>query len=443
MNDRMKILMVLYDMQKFGGLESLATDLAVILRKKGHKVSILSTAWVSSSNQYLSRLLENDIPLIQPPKWLSLLASDNQTKERLLSIVLWLLKPVIYLLGIGIFLIKKRFWSQSIKSSYGWLHGMFGKCFIIPDWRKPIVKCLLTWCKLFRKFDVMHLHGYTSSLLFVLDWASSNQIPVVYEEHTTPTLQFDWWKDFSLSINKADVVIAVSKNSASALHEVCGINQPIMVLNPLLVDPFISGMPEDFRSTSNKGIITVTTVARLYIAKGLNYLLEAISNIYKKHENVRFRVFGDGELRQDLYIYAEKLGLHGENIFVGSFNTQEELTEIMTQTDIVVIPSIFEGQPLALVEAMAYGCPIVATSVGGIPELIEDGVNGLLCEPGDPECLASRICSLIESPQLRARLGQQARKSYEKGPFHPDMIYQELLAIYTCAIQKDNVLACD
>ena len=103
------------------------------------------------------------------------------------------------------------------------------------------------------------------------------------------------------------------------------------------------------------------------------------------------------------------------------------------------LASILEGQPLAVVEAMAYGCPIVTTSVGGIPELIEDGINGLLCEPRDPNSLALKINTLIEDPELRARLGLAARKSYEQGPYQPASLSEHFGSIYNDALQQQFI----
>jgi glycosyltransferase involved in cell wall biosynthesis len=86
---------------------------------------------------------------------------------------------------------------------------------------------------------------------------------------------------------------------------------------------------------------------------------------------------------------------------------------------------------------MSYGKTVVVTPVGGIPEVIKDGINGLLCAPRDPKCLAEKINMLIENPDLRVKLGYEARKSYEEGPFHPNKvcaryidIYQEVIAFY-------------
>jgi glycosyltransferase involved in cell wall biosynthesis len=177
-------------------------------------------------------------------------------------------------------------------------------------------------------------------------------------------------------------------------------------------------------------------VARLDIAKGLVYLLEAIVQVQQVHPATQFRVYGDGRLREDLLAYADRLGLDGKAIFAGAFTRREELSAIMAQTDIFVMSSILEGQPLGVVEAMAYGCPIVVTSVGGIPELIEEGENGLLCEPKDPECLARKICTLIEDPALRSRLGHAARRSYEMGPYQPASVCDHFVTIYQKVLQQ-------
>jgi glycosyltransferase involved in cell wall biosynthesis len=125
-------------------------------------------------------------------------------------------------------------------------------------------------------------------------------------------------------------------------------------------------------------------------------------------------------------------------IFKGSFKGRDELSAIMAETDIFVMSSVLEGQPLGLVEAMAYGCPIVATSVGGIPELIQDGVNGLLCPPRDPECLAGKIRALMQDPCMRSKLGEAARRSYGRGPFQPTAVSAHFVSIYQDALRGRN-----
>jgi glycosyltransferase involved in cell wall biosynthesis len=427
--------MVFYDMQEFGGLEEYAVSLAGALQHLGHQVSVLSTAWVDPGNQYVRRLREQKISIVQYPRWVSHLASDWPTKEKILARVLRLSGPLIFLLASGHLLLKRQSWRQSFTSARNWLQGQLMGRFIGPDRRKPLARLILRWWRFHWRPDLLHIQGYTSNLLFVIDWAHAQKLPVVYEEHQTPDAKFDWWQDFNQSINKAATVVAVSEKSAQALRDVCGVTQPIVVRSPLLPDPIASGWQRNDRPQQGDDSLCVTTVARLYVTKGLTYLLEAIAQVKATHPATQFRVYGDGPLRQELLAYAGQLGLDGNAIFVGAFTHREELSRIMAETDIFVMSSILEGQPLGVVEAMAYGCPIVATSVGGIPELIEDGVNGLLAMPRDSASLAEKICTMIEDAALRLRLGRAARRSYERGQFQPESLCDHLVSIYREALQ--------
>jgi glycosyltransferase involved in cell wall biosynthesis len=422
--------MVFYDVQEFGGLEEYAVNLAIGLQEQGHSVSIFSAAWAPTDNQYVRRSRENDVLFIQPPRWISEPASDWATKERILSVFVGLFRPLTFLLGVGVFIIKRRSWGSSQTSAQNWLQGQLMNRIIGPDRRKALARLLLNWWRFRWSPDLFHIHGYTTNLLFAIDWAHAKDIPVVYEEHQTPDAQFDWWKDFQQSINKADRVIAVSQKSAQALHDVCGVTQPIIVRQPLLSDPLASGWKRNNLRQSGEDSLVITTIARLYVTKGLNYLLKAAALVKATHPRAQFRVYGDGELREELLAYADQLGLDGEQIFVGAFTSREELSRIMAETDIFLLSSVLEGQPLVLVEAMAYGCPIVATSVGGIPELIHDGLNGFLCNPADPECLAQKIRQLINDPELRSRLTQAARLSYEQSPFQRRAVSDFFISLY-------------
>jgi glycosyltransferase involved in cell wall biosynthesis len=431
---RVKICMMVYDMQEFGGLEEYAVTLAAGLQHGGHQVSIVSAAWVSPENQYCRRLRENGVLLVQPPKWVSHPASDWPTKRKVLAGVSWGLSPLVYLLAFAL-LLRKRSWTQALISSRGWLHGLLLSRVIGPDRRKFLARILLNWWRWRWRPDLLHLHGYTTNLLFAIEWAHTKRMPVVYEEHQTPDAQFDWWTDFQRTINKAALVVAVSEKSAQALRTICGVTRPIVVRSPLLPDPVGPAKSGDIRPQGARPLY-VTTVARLYVTKGLSYLLEAIAQVKRAHPAIEFRVYGEGPLREELLAHATRLGLDGDAIFAGAFTDREAVSKIMAQTGIFVLPSILEGQPLALVEAMAYGCPIIATRVGGIPELIDHGVNGLLCEPGNSGSLAQEIQTLIEDPALRRRLGKAARQSYEQGPFQPASVSRHFVSIYNQALHR-------
>ena len=232
--------------------------------------------------------------------------------------------------------------------------------------------------------------------------------------------------------------MGVSEKSAQALRDVCGVTQPVVVAYYMVPDPADTGWKELPRPDNSDAPIRVTTLARLYVTKGLTYLLEAIAQVKAAHPTAQFRVYGDGPLRGELLACAEQLGLDGSQIFVGAFTSREELSRIMAQTDIFLMSSILEGLPIALLEAMSYGRPIIATPAGGTREAIEDGVSGLLCEPRDPECLAQKTCSLIEDAALRLRLGRAARLSYEQGPFHPKSVCEHFISIYHDALRQEH-----
>ncbi len=435
----MKILMVSYDMQDFGGLEEYAVNLAIGLKQQGQNVSYMSAAWVNPENQYARRLKASGIPIVQPPKWISDLASNWGTKERLLRTMMLILSPLTFLMGLGVSLLKRRLFKDAWTSAHNWLKGKLMDGFIGHDYRKSLGRILLNWWNMRWHPEMIHIQGYTTTLLFVIDWAHANGIPVAYEEHQTPDPQFNWWKGFESTINKADRVIAVSEKSAQGLREVCKVTRPIVVRGPLLSDPFQGQWQKNYAIQMARPF-RVTTVARLYVTKGLTYLLDTAAFVKKAHPQVEFKVYGEGELRGELLEKAERLGLDGRSIFPGAFSSREELDRIMEETDIFLLSSILEGQPLVIVEAMAYGCPIVSTNVGGIPELITDGVNGLLCPPEDPQCLAEKIKMLIDDAAQRERLGRAARKFYENSPFEAKAAAGFFTGVYGEVLEEKNRL---
>jgi len=428
----MRICMVLYDMQEFGGLEEYATTLAIELQGRGHEVSMLCTAWVPTANQYLRRLRANGISLAQLPKWISHPVSDWQTKEKILDVFTWLSSPFILLLGILLFIVRRGSAADSFRSARNGFRGQIMERFVGPDRRKPFTRLLLGFWKIAWHPDLLHIQGFTtgvSGLMFVLDWAHSQKVRVIYEEHQTPGGQFDWWEGYRRSINKADIIVAVSEKSAEALREIGGVTQPIAVQGPLVPDPVASGWQMDGKR-GNQDVIQLTALARLVAVKGLVHLLDAFGKVSRKYPAVMLKVYGEGPLRDELLAHARQLGLNGDDIFVGTFIDREELSCIMQKTDIFVMPSLLEGQPVSLVEAMSYERPIIASAVGGIPELIQDGVNGLLCAPGDSDGLAQKVALLVEDPVLRTKLGNMARKSYEQGPFQPASVCENFVSIY-------------
>lgn len=158
------------------------------------------------------------------------------------------------------------------------------------------------------------------------------------------------------------------------------------------------GLPQDW--------IIVTTVARLVPQKGHIFLLEAAKEIVGKFEDVRFLLVGDGGLRAELEQRASALGLAERVIFLGQ---RTDIPKILAASDIFVLPSLWEGLGLALVEAGLAGLPVVATRVDGIVEVVEDGRSGFLVPPGDSHALAEALRILCSDASLRERMGREGK----------------------------------
>jgi len=154
------------------------------------------------------------------------------------------------------------------------------------------------------------------------------------------------------------------------------------------------------------GSTVVAIVGRLNPIKGHTYFLRAAERVVRQAPNVTFLVVGDGELEAELRAEASGLDLGGRVLFTGY---REDVPALLQATDILAITSLSEGSPLNLFEAMAAGCSVVATGVGGIPELLEHERTGLIVSPADPEAIAEGLLRLIRDEALRERLGEAAR----------------------------------
>lgn len=170
----------------------------------------------------------------------------------------------------------------------------------------------------------------------------------------------------------------------------------------------------------------IGTIGRLTPVKGIPYLLQAASLLYRQGVRVKVLLVGDGAIRAELHAQARDLGI-GENVvFLGH---REDTRELMKAVDIFALPSLSEGIPMALLEAMAASCAIVASRVGGVPEVIEDGVEGILVEPKAANAIAEGCRRLLRAPDAAKRMGELARKRVERD-FSAEGMAQGVASIY-------------
>ncbi len=155
--------------------------------------------------------------------------------------------------------------------------------------------------------------------------------------------------------------------------------------------------------------IVLVNVARLAPQKGQRYLLEAMKQIHQRLPQVKLLIRGEGPLRQVWKSFIAEHELSGCIQLVEGRSSHREVIHLMALADIFVFPSLFEGLGIAALEAMALGKPCVASNVGPLPEVIEDGKTGLLVSPRDSAALAEAITVLAREPNRRLMMGKQAR----------------------------------
>lgn len=139
----------------------------------------------------------------------------------------------------------------------------------------------------------------------------------------------------------------------------------------------------------------VLNVARLVPQKGLRHLVQAAKLVLDARPDARFAVVGQGELKDELRTQASELGLGGKFVLAG---IRSDVPELMAASDVFVLSSLWEGLPISLLEAMSSDCPVVATEVGGVGEVVQNDTGGLLVPPEDPEALAQAILSCLNYP---------------------------------------------
>jgi glycosyltransferase involved in cell wall biosynthesis len=157
----------------------------------------------------------------------------------------------------------------------------------------------------------------------------------------------------------------------------------------------------------------VLTVGRTVPVKGQALLIEAIAELARRGVEARLTVIGDGPQLPELRDLAERLGIAGRVELAGAVG-QEEIGGYYERADVFAMPSFAEGLPVVLMEALATGLPVVATRITGVPELVEDGVSGLLVAPGQVEELAGALARLLaETAERRADMGRRGRERVE------------------------------
>jgi glycosyltransferase involved in cell wall biosynthesis len=228
-----------------------------------------------------------------------------------------------------------------------------------------------------------------------------------------------------------DRAIAVSGVTRSDRVRIAGIpgSRVVTIHNGIDPDRF-ARLPARAAARAELGLpadrVLIGGVGQLARYKGYDVLIRAFAGVAGRCPQADLVIAGTGPLREELEALADRLGARGRIHFLGF---QPDVLRVLAALDIYVLASICEALPYALLEAMAAGLPVLATAVGGVPEVIEPGVSGLLVAPGRVDAMADALGRLADSAPARARLGAAARERVGRH-FHQRDSARRTIAVY-------------
>lgn len=291
-------------------------------------------------------------------------------------------------------------------------------------------------------FDVIHTHGGTAGFWGRVAGIVSGYRPAfVHTYHGMHYLSKDsncpwWFKTIDrILLKRTSTVICVcpSDYKRGLMAGIVSKDKAMIVPYGIEVQKFCGPKRrEALRAQSDVDDSTIVfgNIGRLHVQKGHEYLLQAFNSVVRLYPKTTLWLIGDGELRRELERLTEALGLTCKVRFLGN---RLDIPDLLAAIDVFVLPSLWEGQPISLVEAMISRKPVIASSVDGVADILIDGVNGLLVPPKDPQALADVMGKLIEDNAVRLDLAEHAYKTVADGYTATSMaakvgkIYQDIV----------------
>jgi glycosyltransferase involved in cell wall biosynthesis len=267
-----------------------------------------------------------------------------------------------------------------------------------------------------RRADLLHMHGYGATT-FGRMAAAMRRLPAVLHEHAnlTDTPWFQKIADRFLA-PYTDLALAVSRSTAEFVVRARLVSRErvrtVYLGVPLEEFSRVRTHEEILEARRALGVpfdaLAVGTVTRLMPSKGNEYFVEAVPRVLDHRPDARFYIVGEGELQAELEARARTLSLGHELVFTGF---RRDVAQVLAALDIVVFPSLWEGTPLTVLEALAMGKPIVATDADGLQDVLTNGEDALIVPRRDAQALADAVIRLADDPAQRMRLAAAARRT--------------------------------
>ncbi len=319
---------------------------------------------------------------------------------------------------------------------------------VIPEKDHSAITLAYRLAKKFQQVrpDIVHSHKYKDSILGSIVARCLHVPHVVRVVHGMPE-PFKGLKNLKMAgytladrfVTRwfVDKVVAVSSDIEKLLAQIYGADRVVCIHNGIDLEAIHVTTQ---RSEQRKGwqiddkAILIGTVGRLVPVKGHAILIEALGILHKSNPNVRLLLIGDGPLRGHLEAVVKRLGLEQAVIFAGH---QAQAYDFINMMDIFVLPSLHEGIPMVLLEALALERPVIASRVGGIPEVVSHGTSGILVNPVNPEELAAGLKGLIQDRKKAEELGNAGRCRVEQ-EFDASLMAARTAAVYQSLCKPAN-----
>lgn len=277
-----------------------------------------------------------------------------------------------------------------------------------PGLDLPIIKKIRNIIKQYRP-DILHTHLYL--LKYVVLAATGLYVKGIV--HTVHNIAQKENGSLDRHINKAffktkkAVPVALSEQIRSTITEVYG-------LRPADIPVIFNGVPlaenTPGRSYERDGLLKLIHVGRYTDVKNHLALIQAVVEIHRQEPDIELNLYGAGELKDNIDAFIREN--HAES-YIFDNGLSDRIKDKLAASDIFILPSKYEGMPMTIIEAMGAGLPIVASNVGGIPDMIDDGIDGLICGT-DKESIKTSLLRLIRDKDLRKTTGINALRKAEK-----------------------------
>jgi glycosyltransferase involved in cell wall biosynthesis len=428
-----RVYLLVEKLEPVGGVAEQVTLLATELKRRDVDVWVFARRLLGRDNQYALRLRGAGVHLFTCPARLYALDPRPTWAARsvLIRVLSWFTYPLLAPISLLDAVRRRRTLSASWAGAVGRVRGRLA-AHILRDGLEDAFAALLNRHAAEAPPDVVDVSGV--DCLQGVAWAHRRGYPVVFRQTSLPNVEEPLTTRQIADLHRATCLMAVSRAVASRMRPLLRDDRPIWVVPNAVPDPGHEGdRSNGFHGHGRDGALVVC-LSRLSSEKGVQYIPEVARRVLHVAPRTQFVVAGDGPLRRHLEERCIALGLGDAVRFLGDLPHDRAL-DLLRRADIMFLPSRREGMPVAAIEAMALARAMVVTSVGGTPELVQDGVSALLIPPDHVGTMVQAILRLIADAALRQRLGHHARLAYERGPYRPHAMAELTLAVYRQSLE--------